>query len=135
MRLTYQPEGVDARSWDFTFGGLFSHEAEAMERQTGLSIQQLGTLLRQGSALAVHALLWVLMRRDADKRTLKFDELQFRLGEVTLDLDDEEKRRALEQIDDQIAAGEDVDADLLAARDELAKQLDVDPKDPAPTGN
>lgn len=133
MRLTYSPDGVDPMHWDFTTGDLYEHEAEAMERQTGQTIAELGQALVKGSTTAVHAFLWVLMRRQEGRRGLKYDQVSFRLREVTIDLDPDEKHRVLEALDAKTARGEVLGEQEQAAYDALqAEFADLpDPKDPA----
>jgi hypothetical protein len=129
VRLTYTPEGAEPLSWDFTVGSLYSHEAEAMERQTGLSTNEIGQGLARGSTQAVHAILWVLLRRSPGRRQLRYDEVVFRLDEVDLDLDDDEKRRVIDALDQQRAAGEQLTADQEAAYAAIAADLAALPKE------
>lgn len=134
MRLKYTPEGTQPLVWDFTVGDLLVHEAEAMERQTGLSTSELGTGLKRGSAQAIHALLWVFLRRDPGRRTLKYDDVSFRLSEVSLDLDPGEKRRVLEVLEEKVATGAELDEDEQTAYDVMKAEVESDdPK--VPTGD
>lgn len=132
MHLIYRPEGVKPLSWDFTVGRFRIDEAEAVERQTGQTIQELGQGLKRGSAVSIHAFLWLLLRRDPGRRQLRFDEVTFVLDEVTVDLDDDEKQRVLDALQAQLDAGEGLSDLERQAYDQLTVELaEAPPKGPA----
>lgn len=95
-RLTYTPEGADPKVWDFSFGRLLSPERIAIEKLTGLGWQavQQGYWANQG--VVIHALLFVLLKRDIPG--LRAEELEFCDDEIDIDLNDEEAREALEKL-------------------------------------
>jgi len=94
MLIIYTPEGGERQEWAFTPAKLRSTEAEVIERHTGWTYQEFGEKFMAGSAQARHALLFVLLRRS--NPTLKYGDVVFSLDELDVDLDAEEKARALE---------------------------------------
>jgi len=95
-RLTYTPEGADPKVWDFSFGRLLSPERLAIEKLTGLGWQdvQRGFFNNQGAV--VHALLFVLLKRDIP--ALRAEELVFCDDEIGLDLTDDEAVDAVKEL-------------------------------------
>lgn len=63
-KLVYHPDGVEPHEWDFDPYKLLSPECMAIERVTGLTFEEWVSHLIRGSMVAVHAALWVLLRRD-----------------------------------------------------------------------
>lgn len=63
-RLVYKPEGADPKSWPFNPDKMLSSEVMLIERQTGMTFIEWGQALGAGSMTALHAALWVLLRRD-----------------------------------------------------------------------
>lgn len=88
MQFTYQPDGADARTWEYDPNSFPNNEMEIVERKTGFTWAQFTEALLTGSALAVHALLWVYLRRK--DRTLSWDSVVFTLSETALEWTDEE---------------------------------------------
>ena len=86
MRFVYTPEGADPISWDYNPTRLMSPEAEAIERHTGMTFGEFTVACGRGSMLAIHGLLYVLLKRQHP--TLKFDEVQFCIDEIDFEVDD-----------------------------------------------
>ena len=86
MKFIYKPEGADPRSWDFDPSKMLSAEMIAIERLTGFTWEEWIDACSRGSMLAVHALLYVLLKRSAPQ--LKPDEVQFTLDEIDMQPDD-----------------------------------------------
>ena len=123
MFLTYRPAEGDEQKWTFKPGKLSSKEAEAIEKRTGWTFEEFGQQLLKGSTLARRALLWTFQRRT--HHTIKFEDIDFLMDEVKLemdkgellalreqmelyDFDDEATRKlALAQVDQQIAEAEE----------------------------
>lgn len=84
-KIIYTPEGADALSWDFDPDKLLSPECMTIERMTGQTYAEWLDALGRGSMGAVHALLYVLMKRD--RPTLAADQVQFSLSEVDVEAD------------------------------------------------
>lgn len=133
MRITYTPPDGPAQEWDFRPGRLMSIEAEAIERQTGWTFEEFGQKFMAGSALARHALLWVLLKRK--NPGVKYADINFAMDEVTVDLDDDEYARLRERVLGSDELTDTAKAELLAQFPEHAEPSgDADPKDdPAPT--
>lgn len=108
MQFTYAPEGADPRSWEFEPKKLMNPEAEAIERHTGMPFAKWADAVTEGSVLALHGLLFVMLKRS--NPTLKWDEVQFCLDEVDFRLSDEESREAREALLKKAADG-DLDDD------------------------
>lgn len=95
-RLTYTPEGADPKVWDFSFGRLMSPERIAIEKHTGLGWLEVQRGFWSNRGDVIHALLWVLLKRDIP--TLRVNEVEFCDDEIDLDLNDDEGAEALETL-------------------------------------
>lgn len=137
MKVTYAPDGAEPKVWTgVKKGRLMSPEAEAIERHTGMTLGQVFEALTDESMLALHGLLFVLLKRTIP--TLKWDELVFCQDDVDLDVEADEKAEVRDALRAQLAKGqtlaaheqlylEEIEAELAAADDEVAE----DPKAPA----
>lgn len=63
-QFIYKPEGADPLSWTFDPEKMKSSEIMAIEKLTGLTYAEWADAAERGSITAVHALLFVLLRRD-----------------------------------------------------------------------
>lgn len=97
MRFIYAPEGVDPKTWDFAPGKMISPEAEVIERKTGMRFSEWEFAVQNGSMLALHGLLFVLLKRE--QPSLQWDQIMFSFGECTWELDDDEVATALARLD------------------------------------
>lgn len=88
-KITYAPDGEVAQTWDFDPKRLMMAELEAIEKVTGLTFIEFGEGLNKGSAKAMRALVWILRKRHGEP-TLRYSEVDFALGDLTTD-DDEEQ--------------------------------------------
>lgn len=123
-RLTYTPEGADPKVWDFTFGRIRFGERAAIEKLTGLGwagVQQ-GFWSNQGEV--IHALLWVLLKRDIPN--LRAAEVDFMDDEIEIDLNDDEAREAF----DKLSAQPTLDDDEAEAFSELQTRFAESEPDP-----
>lgn len=150
MQFTYSPDGADEPEvWDFSPDKIMNPEAEAIERQTGLTFAEWQDKLLSGSMIATHGLLWVLLKRETP--TLKYDQVVFATGEVSLNFTpveraeiiagllkhdaieglEPEQRALLEQLQDEAAeAGDDpVTLDEDGESDAAGTALVLIPKD------
>lgn len=93
-RFVYKPEGADPRSWEFDPDLLPSSEAEVIEEYTGWAYPEWWGHYRRGSMKAAHALLFVMLRRDAP--TLEWDQVQFTISEYDIEADPVPKGEASE---------------------------------------
>jgi len=116
VKFVYAPEGADPKKWDFAPEKLMSPEAEAIERNTGMTYAEWGTAVTKGSVLALHGLLFVLLKRDIP--TIKWDDVQFSMSELDFELDDEETAEALAGLEAKAAKG-----DLDASDEALLERL------------
>lgn len=120
-KFTYTPEGSDSpKEWEFAFGRLLSPERIAIEKHTGLGWQAVQQGFFENRGDVIHAILWVLLRRDIPG--LRADEVQFCDDEIGLDLTDDEVRGAIESMranssltDDEAAALRTMEARVAAA--------------------
>lgn len=88
MKFSYKPEGADeARVWDFDPNHMKSREMIAVERLTGMTWPEWIDACSRGSMVAVHALLYVLLKRDVP--ALDPDQVEFELDEIDFVVDDE----------------------------------------------
>lgn len=118
-KITYAPEGAEPVSWEFAPDKLLNVEAMEIEKRTGMTFVQWGQELGRGSMTALTALLYVLMRRS--RPSLKFEEVQFSMTEVTIETDKDEAGQVLAHLEKKAAAGELTDVES-AALDNLRAQ-------------
>lgn len=84
--LVYKPEGVPEdrwQRWDIDPERMLSSELELIEDTTGLTAAEWIDRFSRGSVKAIHAALWVFLRRK--DQTLAYESVQFTMGEVDLE--------------------------------------------------
>ncbi len=121
MKFVYKPEGAAPQAWDFDPTKLMSPEVEVIERHTGFTFMEWVEALGRGSFGAFHGLLFVMLKRS--RPTLKWDEVQFCMADVGWDLDVDDMREQIGNLEDKAktpAGLLDNEADLLES---LRKQL------------
>jgi hypothetical protein len=89
MQFVYKPEGADPITWDFDPTRLMSPEVETIERHTGLTFMQWVEGVGNGSFLAFHGLLYVLLKRTSP--TLKWTDVQFCMADIDMVMSAEEE--------------------------------------------
>ncbi len=122
MRFVYEPEGAEPKSWEFNPNKLMNVEAEAIEKHTGMTFGEWTEKVRNGSILAVHGLLYVMLKRSTP--TLRWDDVQFCLDDVDFQIDDADAEQAIVNLERELAAGSlsEEDGELL---DSLRAQRDA----------
>lgn len=78
MQFVYKPSGVPEdkwKRWDFAPAKMSNRDAEAIEDKTDWTFLEWQTKLFAGSVRAVHAYLWLQLRKD-DAR-LSYDAVEF----------------------------------------------------------
>ena len=98
MKFVYKPEGLAAKEWEFEPAKLMSPEAIAIEKLTGLTLQEWQEAVKRGSIQCMHAYLWVLLKRDNPTLTPK--QVQFSSSEVDFEPSDDEIRMVFEKYED-----------------------------------
>jgi hypothetical protein len=93
--LTHAPADGDKREWQFRPDDMLNHESEAIERRTEWTWQEFLMNLQKGSTLARRALLWTMLRRE--HHVLRFEDVSFAQGEVSVDYERGELAELLEQ--------------------------------------
>lgn len=131
MQFVYKPEGADPLRWEFDPNRLMSPEVEVIERHTGLTFGEWADAVGRGSFTAIHGLLFVLLKRKHP--TLKWDEVAFCMAEIDFEMDPEEQREAIAELEAKAANGPltEAEADVLTElREALAGTDEVPvPKD------
>ena len=107
MKFVYKPEGLDPREWEFEPRKLMSPECIAIEKLTGLTLQEWQESVKKGSVRSMHAYLWVLLKRD--NPTLQPKEVAFSPSEVDFEPSDDEIRKVFEAFADKDGADWDDD--------------------------
>lgn len=137
MQLTYQPDGQDPRTFTLRPRKLRSAEAEALERATGMTLDEFYVALLKGSMLAQRGALWTLLRRE--QPDLKFAAVDLCADEVTVKLEAEEAAQFREAVQDAPSMDEQLREQLAtlidqatAAAPEDAPALKVAPVDEEP---
>lgn len=123
MLFVYQPEGAERKEWEFDPGRLMSPEAEAIERNTGMTYAEWTSAVRGGSILALHGLLYVMLKRS--EPTLKWEQVQFCLDDVDFELDEQETDEAIANLEasDHLTEAQQVLLDnLRASRADVPKE-------------
>jgi hypothetical protein len=77
---------IDGQAYDYDPNRMLNTEAIALQKVTGMKMQEWTTALTEGDAFALTGLVWLLWRRGG--REVKFDEVEFDIGSITLE-DDE----------------------------------------------
>lgn len=124
MLFVYKPAGAEPRSWEFDPDKLMSPEAEAIERHTGMDYSEWAQRVGSGNMLALHGLLYVMLKR-ADP-TLRWNQVQFSIGEVDFELTDEETREARDRLRAKKASEGLTDTEA-AALENFEAQVDIEP--------
>jgi hypothetical protein len=125
-KFVYKPEGRDPMSWDFDPNKLMNPEAEAIERHTGMAFGEWIQALGKSSMLALHGLLFVMLKREIP--TLKWDDVQFSISEIDMEMDDAEAGEALSALEVRMANGETLPAEEAALWARLKEQAPAAPK-------
>lgn len=139
MKFTYTPgDESAAREWLVKPEKMANVEAEAIERVSGLRFPEWNEELRHARMSAVHALLWVLLRRDIPG--LKYEAVEFTAEEYELDFDDDEKVELLRALEEGIEAGDVLSPEQEEARVELSAAVGHllvadEPKEAAPAAD
>lgn len=89
MQFVYKPEGADPIKWDFDPTKLMSPEVETIERHTGFTFTQWVEAIGNGSFLAFHGLLYVLLKRSTP--TLKWTDVQFCMADIDMAMTTDEE--------------------------------------------
>lgn len=98
MFLVYRPSSSDRgepEEFHFDPAAFPNLDAEAIERETGLTWNEFQLAVQKGSTISRRALLWAFRRRT--HRTLKISDVRFEVGEVDLVYDAEEMADLLAQ--------------------------------------
>jgi len=129
VKFIYKPVDGDAHEWDFDPAKLHDVEAIEIEKRTGVTYVEFGQQFMKGSILARKALLFVLLKRTTP--TLRWDAVQFTVGEIDVDFDAEEKAQIVEALQKK-AIDEGLDPDEQQVLDAYALEgieAASDPKD------
>jgi hypothetical protein len=94
--IRYVEDGTE-RVWDnFKPDRMMSPEAEVIEKITGMSFTEWGQALLNGRVLAGRALVFVLKKREDP--TIRFRDVAFPVGDLKVDLDEDEKKLVREAL-------------------------------------
>jgi hypothetical protein len=86
VRFVYTPENGESQSWPYDPMKMLSVELEAIEDRTGMTFMEWGEALTNGSVKALHALLWVYLKRSDP--TLEWGDVSFTMAEVDIETDE-----------------------------------------------
>lgn len=123
MIVTYKPAGGDERTWTYRAAEMSSGDAEDIEDAVGKTFDEWQMALQTGGAKARRALLWIMLRRDTPG--LRFRDVQFKMGELEVEFEREEKARLRAEVE---KLKDIADAD----REQLLSLLADDEGDQAP---
>lgn len=77
---------IDGQVFDYDPTRMLNTEAIALQKVTGMRMQEWSSALTEGDAFALTGLAWLLWRRAG--REVSFDEVEFDIG--SLELEDDE---------------------------------------------
>ncbi len=127
MRIFYAPDDGEKQEWSYKPDRLMATEAEAIENVTGMRYAEFAGKFLVGNATASRALVWVLRKRHGEP-TLRFKDVDFPVGALRVELDDEENERVRQaRLNDPTLTEEE--------RAELAAEMGEVPKDEAPSSS
>ena len=92
--MVYAPENGNPREWDIDVGKLLSPERIAIEKLTGMTWGEWKIALSKDSVIAMHALLYVLLKRNDP--TLTPGAVQFTEDEIAFEVSDSEAADIIE---------------------------------------
>lgn len=129
MNIRFTSEKYGDREWlAFKPERMMSTESEAIEGVTQQTFIQWGQALMNGSAICGRALVWILLRRE--NRALRFREIDYAIGDLKIELDDDEKTRVREELKRNDDLSEDDKRQILLSLGEPAlDELDFEPGD------
>ena len=78
---------IDGQVFDYDPTRMLNTEAIALQKVTGMRMQEWTTALTEGDAFALTGLVWLLFRREG--REMPFDEVEFDIGSISLEEDAE----------------------------------------------
>lgn len=78
---------IDGQVFEYDPAKMLNTEAIALQKVTGLTVPAWAKALQEGDAYALTGLVWLLWRRNG--REVAFDEVEFDIGQ--LDLQDDEE--------------------------------------------
>lgn len=129
MHVTYAPKSTadgDRQEWDVDLTDLRQSEAERIEREAGMTVDEFDQAVLAGNSRARKVLLWHLMREQHPKLSMR-DVPDFRRSELELELSRVELERLREGLADA-PIPEDQRAQMMAALDlQLSKLAEAAP--------
>lgn len=125
MQITYSPDGGDSLVFTYKARLLKASQAEILEKRTGWTLEQFDAKVKQGSTLARKALLWLFMI--GKHPSLKFEDFDFTVGDVEVQLDKSELAELLEGAEKMPLEDESLRPLYIA---EVRRQLEDAPDDP-----
>jgi len=114
MIVTFTPDEGAPTVWPFKPDRLLTTEAEAVERVTGLTYSEFGQAIFKGSTTAYRALVWVLRKRNGEP-DIRFKDVDFYIGQLEIDLDDEEKAATRKSVEANAELTDDERNEALAS--------------------
>lgn len=135
MKFVYSPEGEPVQSWTYNPRKVRASEAEMLERRVNMPWDQFNQQLAQGSVLCRRALLWHFLTKTHP--TLKFEDVDFAIGELTLKYDRSEYALIRKNVEETtLPAGTPEEArEAVLAQLDVAAQDAEDPEGKAPASN
>ncbi len=121
MIVTYSPDGDQPQRWTFDPKTVISGEAEAIEKRAESTWDDFQKAILSGSIRARRVLLWHLLKKTHPP--LRFDDVSFRAGEVSVEFERHELEELREQIvkRDKLVSEEDRDRALSAIDAQLTE--------------
>lgn len=74
---------IDGQVYNYDPARMLNTEAIALQKVTGMRMQEWSTLLAEGDAFALTGLVWLLWRRNGHE--VPFDEVEFDIGSIDVD--------------------------------------------------
>jgi hypothetical protein len=134
MDFVYTPEGreEDPYRWEWRPGRISSRDAEIIERRTGMTFPKwTKACYPDGSMVALHALLFVMLRKDRPE--LEYDQVEFTLDEVHFEYTEDDERTWLANLEAAEERGEKLEAADQSLLEALRRKRDEAKEPPDPT--
>lgn len=129
MKFTYTPTGGEPQSWNYDPDKLMTPEAEAIEKVTGMTFGEWTEAVVKSGHRATRALLWIYLKRQ--RPTLKFDQVSYSMSEVELDMDEQEIRDAIAEIEARLEGGVELSPEQAEALQDLRDSVPAGDDEPA----
>lgn len=124
MKIIHKPVDGERKEYTFRPGELSNFEAEAIEDRTDWNWEEFAAKFMNGNMRAYRAALWTCLRRENPR--IKYDDVSFRVDEIDVDLEEDEKNRLWARVENDQSLDDDEREAMLSILGEGLNREDVD---------